>query len=87
MKRAIYAFIYYIIAFGIILFCGKYYKTGPCTLNWDIISLLIFIPVSLGLLIYNSIKWIRVGKIYLGAICVHGIVCSAMFLFFRFKAL
>jgi hypothetical protein len=42
MKRYILFAIYYVVAISIVIYCGIYFKTGPCTPNLDILSWIVF---------------------------------------------
>jgi hypothetical protein len=39
--------LYYAVSFSILVICSKYFKSGPCTPNFDVLAFLIFNVISL----------------------------------------
>ena len=56
MRKPINVGIYYAAAILAILYCSKYYKTGPCTPNLDILSFLLLLPLSFALLAQSFLR-------------------------------
>lgn len=62
MKKTIIYSVCYLLTFLVVLWCGKFSKSGPCTIGFDIISWFFAMLVSAILIIINLTRAIRYRK-------------------------
>jgi len=70
--------LYYLLAISLILFfnIAPGFKTGPCTPNVDILSIMLAFFGAVVLLAINGIQIVRYGRIYLPSFIIHALVIA-----------
>jgi hypothetical protein len=80
-KKPVYrTLLYYVV---VIVVVGLFnvlpgFKSGPCTPNFDVLSVFLAFIGTVVLFVINGVRLMRCGKIYLSSVLIHAGIIAAL---------